>query len=30
MNWKGVLPAITTAFDSKLRVDANFIKQHSK
>src|SRR5580704_4596012 len=30
MNWKGVMPAITTAFDSKLRVDASFIEKHAK
>jgi dihydrodipicolinate synthase/N-acetylneuraminate lyase len=30
MNWKGVMPAITTAFDSKLRVDKAFIAQHAK
>src|ERR1700722_15647509 len=30
MNWKGVMPAITTAFDSKLRVDTDFIEKHSK
>jgi dihydrodipicolinate synthase/N-acetylneuraminate lyase len=30
MNWKGVMPAITTAFDSKLRVDTDFIEKHAK
>jgi 4-hydroxy-tetrahydrodipicolinate synthase len=29
MNWKGVMPAITTAFDANLKVDAAFIAQHS-
>jgi 1-pyrroline-4-hydroxy-2-carboxylate deaminase len=30
MNWKGVMPAITTAFDANLKVDAAFIAQHSR
>jgi dihydrodipicolinate synthase/N-acetylneuraminate lyase len=30
MNWKGVMPAITTAFDANLKVDAAFIEHHSK
>jgi 1-pyrroline-4-hydroxy-2-carboxylate deaminase len=30
MNWKGVMPAITTAFDSHLKVDTAFIEQHAK
>jgi len=30
MNWKGVMPAITTAFDANLKVDGAFIEQHSK
>jgi dihydrodipicolinate synthase/N-acetylneuraminate lyase len=30
MNWKGVMPAVTTAFDANLRVDAAFVEQHSR
>jgi 1-pyrroline-4-hydroxy-2-carboxylate deaminase len=30
MQWAGVMPAITTSFDSKLEVDHNFIAQHCK
>ena len=30
MNWKGVMPAITTAFDANLKVDTAFIAQHSR
>lgn len=29
MEWKGVLPAITTSFDSGLRVDHAFMSEHS-
>jgi 1-pyrroline-4-hydroxy-2-carboxylate deaminase len=29
MNWKGVMPAITTCFDSTLRPDTAFIAQHA-
>ncbi len=28
MNWSGVMPAMTTAFDSKLAVDHTFMAQH--
>ncbi len=28
MNWKGVMPAITTSFDSDLAVDHKFVAQH--
>ena len=28
MNWKGVMPAITTSFDKHLRVDHEFIAKH--
>jgi len=30
MNWKGVMPAITTCFDQELRVDHEFIARHSR
>jgi 1-pyrroline-4-hydroxy-2-carboxylate deaminase len=30
MNWKGVMPAITTCFDSALRPDTAFITQHAR
>ena len=30
MNWYGVLPAITTAFDAQLRVDHEFIAEHAR
>jgi len=30
MNWKGVMPAITTCFDADLKVDAAFIAQHAR
>ncbi len=30
MDWKGVMPAITTAFDVNLKVDSAFIAQHSR
>jgi 4-hydroxy-tetrahydrodipicolinate synthase len=29
MNWSGVMPAITTAFDSNLAVDHEFVAQHA-
>jgi 1-pyrroline-4-hydroxy-2-carboxylate deaminase len=29
MNWFGVMPAMTTPFDSKLAVDFNFLEQHA-
>jgi 1-pyrroline-4-hydroxy-2-carboxylate deaminase len=29
MNWSGVMPAMTTAFDSNLAVDHNFMAQHA-
>ena len=28
MEWKGVMPAITTCFDSHLKVDFSFIQDH--
>jgi dihydrodipicolinate synthase/N-acetylneuraminate lyase len=28
MNWSGVMPAMTTGFDQKLKIDHAFIKQH--
>lgn len=30
MQWKGVMPAITTPFDSELKVDHAFLKQHAR
>jgi dihydrodipicolinate synthase/N-acetylneuraminate lyase len=30
MNWTGVMPAMTTAFDTNLAVDHNFMAQHSQ
>ena len=30
MNWKGVMPAMTTAFDSALQVDHAFIARHAQ
>jgi 4-hydroxy-tetrahydrodipicolinate synthase len=30
MNWTGVFPAMTTAFDSKLEVDHDFMAEHGK
>jgi 4-hydroxy-tetrahydrodipicolinate synthase len=30
MNWKGVMPAITTCFDEALRVDHKFMTEHCK
>src|SRR5580698_2890801 len=30
MNWKGVMPAVTTAFDANLKVDAAHVEQHSR
>jgi 1-pyrroline-4-hydroxy-2-carboxylate deaminase len=30
MNWKGVMPAITTCFDADLKVDAAFVEQHCR
>jgi 1-pyrroline-4-hydroxy-2-carboxylate deaminase len=30
MNWKGVMPAITTNFDGDLKVDAAFVEQHCR
>jgi dihydrodipicolinate synthase/N-acetylneuraminate lyase len=29
MNWNGVMPAMTTAFDAKERVDAEFMSRHA-
>ena len=29
MNWSGVMPAMTTAFDDKLNVDHGFLAQHA-
>ncbi|MEI9978661.1 MAG: dihydrodipicolinate synthase family protein [Edaphobacter sp.] len=28
MNWNGVMPAMTTAFDERERVDAEFMSRH--
>ena len=28
MNWKGVMPAITTGFDDTLRIDHDFMGKH--
>ena len=28
MNWKGVMPAITTCFDKDLKVDHGFMQKH--
>lgn len=30
MNWKGVLPAITTCFDANLEVDHGFLAEHAR
>lgn len=30
MNWKGVMPAITTPFDTNLRVDHGFLAEHCR
>jgi 4-hydroxy-tetrahydrodipicolinate synthase len=30
MNWSGVMPAMTTAFDGNLAVDHNFMEQHAQ
>ncbi len=30
MNWKGVIPAITTSFDAKYRIDHDFMAEHSE
>ena len=30
MNWNGVMPAITTCFDTNLKVDHGFIAQHCR
>lgn len=30
MNWFGVMPAVTTPFDSKLAVDHAFLAQHTR
>ena len=30
MNWKGVMPAMTTAFDPQLKVDHKFVVQHAR
>jgi 1-pyrroline-4-hydroxy-2-carboxylate deaminase len=30
MNWSGVMPAMTTAFDGNLAVDHNFMSQHAQ
>jgi len=29
MNWSGVMPAMTTPFDSEMKVDHNFLAQHA-
>lgn len=30
MNWIGVMPALTTAFDKDLKVDLNFVRRHAE
>ncbi|MDE3202525.1 MAG: dihydrodipicolinate synthase family protein [Acidobacteriota bacterium] len=30
MNWTGVLPALTTAFDKNLKVDVDFVMRHAR
>ena len=30
MNWKGVMPAITTCFDKNLQIDAEFMAGHCR
>ena len=30
MNWKGVMPAITTCFDEHLQVDHSFMARHCR
>ena len=30
MNWKGVIPAITTPFNADLRVDHGFLAEHAR
>jgi 4-hydroxy-tetrahydrodipicolinate synthase len=30
MNWKGVMPAITTCFDKNYRVDSGFMREHCR
>lgn len=30
MNWRGVMPAMTTAFDAELKVDHAFVARHAK
>jgi 4-hydroxy-tetrahydrodipicolinate synthase len=30
MNWKGVMPAMTTAFDAQGKVDHNFVSRHAQ
>ena len=30
MEWKGVMPAITTAFDAQLRIDHAYVARHAR
>ena len=30
MNWSGVMPAMTTAFDAQMKVDHNFMASHAR
>jgi 4-hydroxy-tetrahydrodipicolinate synthase len=30
MQWKGVMPAMTTAFDAQLKVDHEFVARHAR
>jgi dihydrodipicolinate synthase/N-acetylneuraminate lyase len=30
MQWTGVMPATTTAFDAELRIDYGFVATHAK
>ncbi len=30
MNWKGVMPAITTCFDAQMRIDTGFMAEHCR
>ena len=30
MNWTGVMPALTTAFDANLKIDHEFVARHAR
>ena len=30
MNWTGVMPALTTAFDENLKIDHDFVARHAR